>query len=61
MFSCIGDLVTKLEEGGTIGVDQFYIYKFLPLLPKEYYLIPINGVKNLLRPNDVYMKICPRE
>ena len=32
------------------------MYKFLKLLPKDYYLIPDNDAKNLLRP--ILMKIC---
>ena len=36
----------------TTTVDQFFIeIKFLPLLPKDYYLIPSKGTKNLFRPN----------
>ena len=31
-----------------------YIYKFMTLPPKEYYLILGNGTKNLLRPNYIY-------
>ena len=27
------------------------IYKFMTLLPKDYYLIPDNGAKSLFRPN----------
>ena len=30
-----------------------YIYKFMILLPKDYYLIPNNCAKKLLRPNYV--------
>ena len=36
---------------------MMYIYKFMTLLPKEYYLISGNDAKNLLRPNDVYIQI----
>ena len=32
------------------------IYKFLTLLPKDYYLIPGNNAKNLLRPFFICMK-----
>ena len=31
--------------------------KFLPLLPKDYYLIPSKGTKNLFRPNRTCMPI----
>ena len=39
------------------------IYKFLTLLPKDYYLIPDNGAKNLMRPNDIYkfMTLIPKD
>ena len=32
------------------------IYKFMILLPKDYYLFPDNGTENLLRPNFIYIK-----
>ena len=40
-----------------------YRYKFMTLLPKEYYLIPGNGAKNLLRPNYIYklMTLLPKD
>ena len=43
-------------EGHPI-VDHFlYIHKFMTLLLKDYYLIPDNGAKNLLRPFFICMK-----
>ena len=39
-------------------VDHFlYIYKFMTLLPKDYYLIPNNGAKNLLTIFHMYEKL----
>ena len=35
--------------------DQNNIYKFKALLPKDYYLIPGNGAKNLLSDQIMYM------
>ena len=39
------------------------IYKFMTVLPKDYFLIPGNGAKNLLRPNDIYkfMTLLPKD
>ena len=33
------------------------IYKFMTLLPKDYYLIPGNGAKNLFRPNYIMRSV----
>ena len=40
-----------------------YIYKFMTLLPKDYYLIPSNRAKNLLRRNYIYkfMTLLPKD
>ena len=38
-------------------VTKSYIHKFLPLLPKDYYLILSNGTKNFFRPNRTCMLI----
>ena len=38
-------------------MTKSYIHKFLPLLPKDYYLISSKGTKNLFRPNRSCMLI----
>ena len=57
--------VKFLENDLVSGNSQFHdnlllrpndIYKFMTLLPKDYYLIPGNGTKNLLRPFLMCMK-----
>ena len=46
------DLVWKNQ---TINLFTTYdIYKFITLLPKDYCLIPGNGVKNLFTTYDIY-------
>ena len=40
-----------------------YIYKFMTLLPKDYYLIPSNSAKKLLRRDYIYkfMTLLPND
>ena len=44
---------------------RLYIYKFMTLLPKDYYLILDNDAKNLLRPYYIYiykfMTLLPKD
>ena len=51
-------MTLTLQSQPKLIVDQFlYRIKFLPLLPKDYYLIPNKGTKNLFRPNRTCMLI----
>ena len=56
ILSILGNGVKNL-----LGLN--YIYKFMTLLPKDYYLIPSNDAKNLLGPNYIYkfMTLLPKD
>ena len=58
-ISIRGDLLQDMCSPLEVVGDQFFcIYiKFLLLLPKDYYLIPSKGTKNLFRPNRTCMLI----